>query len=179
MAEVVPFVVIATGQSLTAEQLRQVRHLPCIAVSDAVNVAPWSIALVSQDLGWWKQHPEAMRFAGRKFSGCGYKGTEKVPFEGLINSGTNSGLMACHVAATKFEAKRLLLLGVDLHGTHYFGPHKPPLKNTSAHRFEHMRTQFARWRHPGVEVINCNLGSALSCFPMARLEDVLCKTSGH
>ena len=166
------FCIIATGQSLTPEQVEAVKHIPCIAVSDVYRLAPWSVAMVSQDKAWWRQHPEALDFAGRKFSGSGVEGTEKVEREGLITSGTNSGLLACHVAVTIFQASRLILLGFDLHGTHFFGPHPEPLRNTQPHRFDQMRKQFANWR-PKAEVVNCSPGSSLTCFPAMTLQQAL------
>lgn len=165
------FAVLATGQSLTEDQITAVRHLPCVAVSDAYARVPWAVAMVSQDAAWWKVHPEAKAFFGRKYSGNGVAGTEKVEYEGLINSGTNSGLLACHIAVT-LGADRLILLGFDLHGTHYFGPHPSSLRNTQPHRFMQMQQQFARWR-AGVEVINCTPGTALTCFPIMDLHACL------
>lgn len=166
------YVVVATGQSLTADQLEKVRHLPCVAVSDAYKVAPWSVAMVSQDRAWWRAHPEALKFKGRKFSGSEIEGTEAVKHEGLITTGTNSGLLACHVAVTLLGATSLVLLGIDLHGTHYFGPHPSPLRNTQPHRFEQMKKQFAQWR-PKVPVVNCSSGSALTYFPRMDLDACL------
>lgn len=175
------FAILATGPSLTVEQVEIVRgRCGVIAVSDAYRLAPWADALASQDKAWWKHHPEALEFEGRKFIGVPpdlIKGVEQADTTGLISSGTNSGLMACHVAVTKFGATRLLLLGLDMHaenGAHFFGPHPAPLKNTRSDRFLVMRQQFADWPHKGVEVINCTPDSALTCFPVARLEDVLC-----
>lgn len=167
------FAILATGQSLTAEQVNAVRHLPCIAVSDAYRLAPWAVALVSQDKAWWRVHcPD---FTGRRFCGQPWPETEKVEFSGLISAGTNSALLAAHVAVEVFKASRLLLLGVDMGGTHFFGPHPAPLKNTTPQRFEQMKQQFSHWRPRGVEVWNCNPESALECFPKMTLEDALAR----
>jgi hypothetical protein len=147
-----------------------------IAVSDCYKITPWADALVSQDRPWWMHHKEAQRFAGRKFTGSHWDsvdGVERVAFEGVIASGTNSALLACHVAVKIFEAKELILLGVDMQGSHFFGPHPEPLKNTLPRRFEEMKKQFARWPHKGVTVVNCTEGSALDCFPKMSLKDVI------
>lgn len=163
--------VLATGQSLTDEHLAAVRHLPCVAVNNAFARAPWAQAMAAQDRTWWQAHPEAMAFAGRKFSVRDIAGVERVPI-GPLQTSSNSGLLAVHVARM-LGATRVLLLGVDLHGTHYFGSHPEPLKNTSQKRFEHMRRQFARYPRDGLEIINCSPGSALACFPRMPLEDAL------
>lgn len=171
------FAILATGPSLTAEQVGAVRgRCGVIAVSDAYRLAPWADAMASQDRAWWKHHPEALEFKGRKFIGVPpdlIPGVEQADTTGLVESGTNSGLMACHVAVTKFGATRLLLLGLDLYGSHFFGKHPEPLKNTKPERFAVMRKQFAAWPHNGVEVINCTPGSSLECFPKGDIHACL------
>lgn len=162
--------ILATGASLTAEAVEKVRHLPCIAVSDAYRLAPWASALVSADKAWWRLHnPE---FAGATYTLADVPWVEKVRD---LAMGSNSGLLACHVAVTQLGAQRLLLLGLDMRGTHFFGRHPEPLKNTKPERFAQMRKQFENWRHRGVEVWNCNPESALECFPKMTLEDALAR----
>lgn len=149
-----------------------------IAVSDSFRLAPWAEAVVSQDCAWWNVHhmrveqacPQARKFAGPM---CQRRGVERVEAGGLIASGTNSGLLACHVAVKFFGATRLLLCGLDMHGSHFFGPHPAPLKNTSKFRFEIMIQQFQAWRPKGIEILNCTPGSAVHCYQMADLCDVL------
>jgi hypothetical protein len=186
-------IVVATGASLTKEQVSSVQRwrLCCgsgccgdatrsegegrvvVAVSDAYKRAPFADALVSQDPAWWKQYPEAMEFPGRKFSTNEIPGVERVTNSGAITTGTNSGLLACFVAQREFGATRILLLGIDLHGSHYFGAHPTPLKNTTDARFKVFHRQFAQWSHRGVEVVNCAPGSALDCFPRGELDACL------
>ena len=163
------FAVIATGPSLTLEQVMRVRHLPTVVVSDAYALAPWAAALVSADRAWWRHHrPE---FAGRKFCALPVDGYDTERLEGLP-MGTNSGLWAMHVAVM-LGATSMLLLGFDMGGTHYFGPHPEGLKNTKPHRFEQFKRQFANYRPRGVEVVNCTPGSALKCYRMASLDACL------
>lgn len=173
------FAILATGPSLTAAQVEAVREkCRVIAVSDAYKLAPWADGLVSQDKPWWRFHTEAHGFEGRKFSGAHWDGLdvpglERIPFDGIIQSGTNSALLACEVAVKTFGAKELLLLGVDMKGSHFFGPHPEPLKNTTDARFEVMKRQFENWRPKGVTVWNCNLNSGLECFPKRSLDECL------
>ena len=146
-----------------------------VVVSDAYRLAPWADALVSQDSAWWRAHPEALQFAGRRLSG-GYPpvpGTERVTFDGGISTASNSGLLACHVAVYTLGARRLLLCGFDMGGSHFFGKHPAPLKNTAPHRFDVFRQQFAQFRPRGVEILNCTPGSALHCYPKKLLTDAL------
>jgi hypothetical protein len=167
----VTFAILATGPSMSQAVADYVRgKCKAICVSDAYKLAPWAEAMVSQDKAWWEKYPEAKQFAGRKFSTHRIDGVEQI-LPGPIQNGTNSGLLAMEVAKL-LGAKRILLLGMDMQGTHYFGPHPEGLRNTSEGRYRQMLAQFDRW--PGkVEVINCTPGSRLRRYPMARIEDVL------
>lgn len=160
--------ILATGPSLTPEAVARVRHLPCVAVSDAYRLAPWACALVSADKAWWRVHiPD---FAGTRYTLADVPEVEKVTD---LAMGSNSGLLACHIAVTRLGAKRLLLLGLDMQGSHFFGRHPEPLKNTKPERFEQMKKQFANWAPKRVEVWNCNENSGLTCFPRMTLDAAL------
>lgn len=161
--------VLATGPSMSQSVADSVRgRCKAIAVSDAYRLAPWADVLVSSDRGWWRHHkPE---FAGLKFSGVPVDG---IPLAPAVVSGSNSGLIALQVAVS-LGAKKVLLLGFDMHGSHFFGPHPSPLRNTKAQRFEVFKRQFADYRPRGVHIFNCTPGSALTCYPMANLEAHLC-----
>lgn len=153
-----------------ADSLRDRRR---IVVNDAFRLAPDAEALAANDQSWWRKHDDARRFAGRKFSTnpLARSGVERVESNGLVNSGSNSALLALHVAIVVFGAKRVELYGVDLRGTHYFGPHVG-LANTRPERFEVFKKQFERYARSlpaGVEVVNCNPRSELLAFPFAEL----------
>ena len=160
--------ILATGPSMSQAVADCVRgRCQVIAVSDAYRLAPWADVLVSSDSAWWRHHnPE---FAGRKLSGVPVKDIEQV--EGNM-SGSNTGLIAIKVAVS-MGAKRILLLGYDMGGTHFFGSHPSPLKNTTPSRFEVFKKQFAGYKPRGVEIINCTPGSALACYPHMTLEAAL------
>lgn len=168
---------LATGQSVTTDQVEYVREVHAagkcgaIAISDMYQLAPWADALVSNDPNWWANHPEASSFIGRRFCGAFFPGTERLGQTGEFNSGTNSGLQGMRVARDVFRASRIVLVGFDMHGEHYFGRHPEPLQNTTPQRFLSHLKQFDAWRFG--EVINCTLGSALKRFPMGELSEVL------
>lgn len=73
--------------------------------------------------------------------------------------------------ARDYGAKKIILLGFDMHGTHYFGRHPEGLKNTTEIRFKQHMFQFRLFS--GAEVINCTPDSALKRFPLAALSDTL------
>ena len=159
------FAVIATGQSLSGGQIDQVQHLPCIAVSNAYERVPNAVALVSADKRWWLHYQPV--FEGRKFSLAKvHEDIEVVP----IAMGSNSGLLGMEVAVM-LGATSIILLGFDMHGTHYFGSHAAPLRNTQPSRFQAFKQQFAAFNK--VPVFNCTPGSELTCFPMMSIQCAL------
>jgi hypothetical protein len=97
---------------------------------------------------------------------------EHLPITQRYPSGCNSGLQGMRVAQDILGASKIVLLGFDMHGTHYFGPHPRPLANTAPARFKAHIAQFRTWT--GCEVVNCTPGSELKQFPMADLNEVLC-----
>lgn len=141
-----------------------------VAVCDAYRLAPWAEALVCNDSAWWRVHADALEFKGRKFCGQAWRGTELLPMTARFPGGTNSGLQGLRVAAM-LGATRILLLGFDMHGTHFFGKHPAPLRNTTPAKFKSIGHQFRLWRGP--PVLNCTPGSALTVFPRAELAEVL------
>lgn len=162
--------VVGTGQSLTQDDVDYLRgKCRVIVISNAYKMAPWADILVSHDQLWWHKNGGAIGFAGKKY--C----RSHVPKVELFNPpgfprGCNSGLMGLLVAK-KHGAKKILLLGFDMHGTHYFGRHPKGLKNTTPERFKVHIQQFSSFS--GCEVINCTAKSALKRYPMANLRDVL------
>jgi uncharacterized Rossmann fold enzyme len=85
--------------------------------------------------------------------------------------------------ARHLGAKRIVLLGFDGHGAHFFGPHPDEkrngftLKDTSeARRKVHMeqhRAEAEECRLSGVEIFNCSPGTVIEHYPTARLDECL------
>lgn len=134
-----------------------------VAVSDTFRLAPWADALAAQDAAWWRKHPDAFQFAGRKFSANRIAGVEQLP---QVNTNRSSGVLALE-AAVLMGATDIDLFGFDMHGSHYFGPHPEGLNNTTEARFEVFQNQFAIWRdsNENIRVVNCTPNSKLRAFP--------------
>jgi hypothetical protein len=166
------FAVLATGPSMSQELADYVRgKCKVVVVSDAIRLAPWADALVSNDRNWWETHKAAAKFAGPKFASVSLPGgVQALPRDGLFGNGLNSGLQGMRVAKL-LGATKILLCGFDMGGSHFFGPHPHPLKNTTAKRFVKHIEQFNKWR--GCPVINCTPRSALKQFPMSTIEQQL------
>lgn len=177
MADV--WAVIASGASLTHDDVALIRRARedgvlagVAAVSNVgIDLAPWAECLVSHDSAWWAAHPEALEFKGEKVGGNAHpKGG--IRFQPTQRNGCNSGLMAMEYVWREHGAKRLIIIGFDMHGSHYFGKHtRAKLKNTSEQRFKYHLAQFHRW--DGCPVINCTPGSSLKYFPFKPLAECL------
>lgn len=165
--------VLATGPSMSAAVAAYVRdRCRTIAVCDAYRLAPWAEALVAVDRVWWRIHPEAQNFAGVKYTaGKLPGGSMKLEPSDEFPADSNSGYRAMGVARER-GAKLILLCGFDMRGTHFFGLHAPPLRNTTLKRFRAQLNQFERWLG-GCDVLNCTPGSALTKFPYMPLEEAL------
>jgi hypothetical protein len=165
------FAVLASGPSMSQEIADAVRwKCKVVAVADCYRLAPWADALVAHDRNWWREYPDALHFAGRKFCGWECDGTELLSFDVRLGTGLNSGLQGARVAAM-LGASRILLLGFDMHGAHFFGEHPAALPKTTPSRMQEHIRQFDRWRGP--ELVNCTAGSALTQFRMSTLEQEL------
>lgn len=95
-----------------------------------------------------------------------------------IKHGGNSGYQALHIAMS-LGADRIILLGYDMHArsgiSHWFGEH-PNGKQCDG--------RYATWlkeypalaeaaKRRGQKIINCTPNSALDCFEMKKLENVI------
>lgn len=171
-------VIIASGQSLTEDDVKAVQNAKDLGIVDHViavsNVgldhAPWADMLVSHDTAWWVNHMEALKFKGEKYSAYGRYGTKAyLP----VVTGCNSGLLAMFIARDILKVSSIALLGFDMHGTHYFGKHKKGLKNTTPERFKIHIDQFKLFN--GCNVVNCTKDSALNMYAKVSLSDTLRK----
>jgi hypothetical protein len=172
------FAVLASGPSMTQEDADYVRGTcRVLAVSNAYQLAPWAEALVSHDMRWWRKYDDAFKFSGRKF--CRFNVGVEVFNPPFLPPCCNSGLMGMYVAQHIFGATKILMLGFDMHGTHFFGPHvvdekdtpDKRLKNTTEARRATFIKQFAGWK--GCNVINCTAGSTIKNFEFKPLREVI------
>ena len=194
-------VCVASGPSLTAEQLALVRDLPMVAVNDAVRLAPWADVLYSSDRGWWRYYQGVEAFKGLRVSigrkkgdassitapGClGVTVLEHTGDEGLewaptgLRSGKHSGYAAINLAV-HLGARRVLLLGYQggpvAGRSHFFGRHPSGLNESTETHYAHFRRMYETLVAPlalaKIEVVNCTPGSAITVFPAVSLEFAL------
>lgn len=154
--------------------------------------------LYACDGKWWKHHKGVPEFEGLKLSqdveACtSYLDVHKVDAEqtatmrvddpGHIATGSaeggNSGFQALNLAV-QFGAKRIGLVGFDMRsdqGVHWHGEHPRGLNNPKTRNFINWRLAFddaaLHLAKLGVRVFNLSPVSTLTCFPFAKLEDIL------
>lgn len=192
--------VVATGASLTRLDCARLEGLRVIAVKDAWRYCPFADLLYGCDHRWWKHWQGVPDFAGEKWAGdkhstqspdgfycdanarlgvhtvCLHLDDDLSTDPRFINrvGGTSAG-QAINIAFLA-GAARILTLGLDNAGPHFFGDHpwKPNPKNAefSGYRaaFALVAAQLAR---AGVDIVNCSPGTALKCFRRAPLMEVV------
>lgn len=177
--------ILGGGPSLRgfdAEQLRGRGRI--IAVNDAgLHMAPWADMLFFADRRWleWnadKLHLHQGRIVSRRRPAVmddiiywlsftpGRLSTNPHEVGGLCG-----GSSAINIAYL-LGASPIVLLGFDMRPGNWHENHKrPPARNSHAFKFIPALEKMA----PALEgrVLNATPGSALTCFPMASLEDII------
>lgn len=190
-------VCIATGPSLTAEQIEHVYgsrmrdECRVIAINEAglhrylPLAAPWADMLYAADKTWWSHYKPS--FMGYRISGEPVNDVlttplrmlerqEPMPREpGTVISGGHSGFQALGLSLT-LGAARVLLLGYDCGGgparnCHKDRPDKFKRDVDMGAWTENYRRVRKEW--PDVEVLNCAQYSRIDCYEKHDIEDVL------
>ncbi len=167
-----------------------------IAVNDAHRLLPFADVLYACDSAWWNHHKGARSFAGERWSSHGLcrKSNDKSDaardyglllvggrdsHEGFsldpdhIHYGSNSGFQAVNLAIL-FGARRIVLVGFDMHGDHFFGKHPKGLRNATSYAgFLRAFERAAKFLPAHISILNATPGSALRCFPMVDLHVAL------
>lgn len=174
---------IASGPSLTPEDVELVRAagLKTIAVNNSWQAARFCDVIYAGDKKWWLKYRSSIDIDAERWTSNTVvhkdMGINMHPSGG---GALNSGLRAIELAI-HFGAARVLLLGFDCMltdgKTHWHGDHAG-LGNPDARRFKVWMVQFMRLKNhlKGAVVVNCTRRTALRCFPMATLEEALCRT---
>ncbi len=155
------------------------------------------MALYACDPWWWDHYEGCPAFTGEKWSTHEKRANEKLEVAAkyglrlvqgrrgdgfsfdpsVIHYGSNSGFQAINLAL-HFGGNPIVLVGFDMRKSdrpHFFGKHPA---GRPVVRYENYVPEFqraAKMLPPGMRIINCTPDSAIRCFPMARLEDVLVK----
>lgn len=181
MFEGMTVAVLASGPSMSHRMAKQAKSVSdvCIVTNDTIALAPWATLLYAADHAWWDLNMEYLKTYGGLMvtadERTDYKRVlllKRTGIEGFdpdtanIRTGGNSGYQAIHVAIHA-QAKRILLFGFDMHGTHWFGEHKKPLRSTPQQTFDKWIDRFEALTDKA-DIVNCTPGSAITCFPFAH-----------
>jgi len=194
-----PCIVAASGPSLTADVVRRCQLAlwwRILVVSDAHKPMPWADAMYSCDWSWWRAHDGAKAFKGARHTshsldasladdksavahefpavnltparnGAGF-GRDVIHY-GIPGS---SGFQAVNLAMN-FGASRIVLVGFDYRfvggKSHFFGDHQGLRQATD----DHYRDLARAFGPAPVPIVNATPGSSITCYPTAKLEDVL------
>lgn len=184
-------VIVGGGESVTAAQCRLIamararNMVRVIALNDAVYPCWFADVAYACDRRWWEHHGSLPKFQGIKL------GLEPTPFHDVhhmcntgtsgfdpdpqaLRSGGNSGYQALHLSA-HLGAKRVILVGYDMKGRHWFGDHPPgvaravsPNMGMRLREFSGLAPELAK---RDITVVNATPGSALchTVFPHVDL----------
>ncbi len=186
--------ILAGGPSLRAVPVAKLRDRGrIIVINNSYQIAPWADLLYFCDLPWWNLHSAliAQTYCGRcivtlensipyvkRLRNTGELGLETDP-SGLRH-GSNSGYQAINLAY-HLGVKKIVLLGYDMRiangHTHWHGGHSHQSVPGVAQCLLVMLPKFNSLVDPlkdaKVEVLNASFGSALQCWPMVSVDDVL------
>lgn len=107
------------------------------------------------------------------------RGTALYPrADGVISCGANGGFQAIMLARLRFDPIRIPLVGYDMQRTggleHWFGAHPKGLANGNPDGWvKHFAAIAPALRAEGIDVINCTIATALTCFRRADLATIL------
>lgn len=181
---------VASGPSLTADDIEKLRGQRVICVNTTVRLAPWSDAMYAGDSTWWRankndwQNHQGLKFTINRSAAQEFN-LIHVPFRNdpglgkeILHGGSNSGYQAVNLAYL-LGAERICLLGYDMQPTygetHWHGDHE---KTTNPHSgsYKNWRDKFARLHQDlvteGIPLINCTRETALK-VPRMDLDECL------
>ncbi len=183
-------VILASGPSLTPEQIEFVRRTPArtITTNSTAFAAPWATVHFGVDMLWWKTYHAKLdrkrcwtqdRSSAERF-GLNFIRQSARPGLGKrdLQTNGNSGTAAINLAYL-FGCRRILLLGFDFREIkgrkHHHVDHPHPLVQAQpfGEWIKKLKTVADDLKAEGVEVTNCTSGSAVPYFPFSTIEKEL------
>lgn len=167
-------VILASGPSLTIEDIQATKHLFTIAINNTWEKARHCDILYAGDCNWWVHNNEKIDIDAQRYSRS--KRADQL-FRAKYDGGKgnyNSGQSAIELAV-KFGFKEIILLGFDCslkNGTHHHGDHEN-MPNPNAKKIEQWLGQFKAIRAHGAKIMNCSRYTELECFERCDLGAVL------
>lgn len=184
-------IVLASGPSLTAEDIETAKGHTTIAVNSTIFTAPHADYCCAYDDKWWEEYGDRVKRLPCKPISCSIKshifGVDRIPkvsknkFTGNSAIGSSSGHHAiCY--AIMLGADTVILLGFDCQHTNGKRHHHEdyPKGFGNADRPERWikehETLSAGAEMLGVRITNCTRQTALKCYEQMPLSEAL---NGH
>lgn len=189
-------VVVAAGASANDKPLWVVRgHAFVIVVNESWRLAPWADVLYATDCAWWEKNSGVPQFRGLKVSASpnaakAFPEMRTVQLvsravilkdePGVIGCGSrfgngHSGFHAVNLAV-QFGAKRIVLVGFDLQGSHWHVDHEGrnnPAARVLAEWCEEMDGCADQFTALGIRVLNASKSSALTTYEKVDLLEAM------
>lgn len=173
--------VLASGPSLTQDDIDSISHLPHIAVNTTWEKARKCSVIFAGDNKWWIHNHDKIDIDARRIS-LSYNSERMYKakrFKSKVakKGGYNSGCIAIEYALSQ-EAERVIMLGFDCsvkNGIHHHGKHKES-PNPNDGKCALWKKQFHNLRaaYPRAAIVNCSRYTELNMFPKVSLESALC-----
>jgi hypothetical protein len=194
--------IVAPGPSVKGLKLDRLRgKVRCIAIKEcAVDLCPWADVAYGCDAAWWMHRRGLPEFKGLKVAWESsvftsfpdvhlisiqetarsrpgdrqYIDQILVDVPGVVGSGRNSGFQALNLAV-QFGVTQIILIGFDLHGSHYYGRNNWfKAGNPDEYQFDRCRRAFSAnapiLKSLGVDVVNASPTSTITCFRQISIE---------
>jgi hypothetical protein len=188
-------IIVASGESAKKQNISLLKgKTKIIAIKKSFELVPFADAVYGCDGPWWRSVQFLPKFKGYKWAFeptvCNSEtGIVKVEIKdklydkllfgqvGVVGSGGNSGFQALNLAV-QFGAKRILLVGFDMQGEHWYGRNNwdqagnPSIWNFPrwVRAFNNAAPQLAE---RGIEVFNASQVSELKCFRKRSIEETM------
>lgn len=191
---------LTTEQLEIVRRARAADQVRVIVTNSTYQKAPWADLLYFADSKWWKWHNENPEYRDGFWAFPGLKCTvwlsgnevrdAKVHmlrvYDGVqalsqnpeyLATGSNAGHQIVNIASLTGAAK-IPLLGFDAKAgpsgqKHHHPDHPDGTEAPYAAMLAHFPRLAVELGKIGVEVVNCSPGSALKCFPVGRIEEIL------
>lgn len=185
-----PVFILGGGPSMKLVEPERLRGKQIIAVNNAgLDIAPWADVLYWADRVWASWNRERIPLHTGKFKvtrnvapsielPCEVHVVHRRPREDFAEPGYVAGFCGGSNAmnlAVHMGARDIVLLGFDMRPGNYHSDHRrPPTPDQHAKKFIPAIARMApELACRGVRVTNATPGSALKCFPIASVGDVL------
>ena len=187
--------IVASGPSAKKAGVAALKgRMRVIAIKKSVELAPFSDVVYGCDGPWWRSVQGLMTFGGLKLAYdrtvCGLEygirqieipdpSSNELRFDqiGTVGAGGNSGFQALNLAL-QFGADRILLVGSDMNGEHWYGRNNwMQANNPDVHCYRRwikaLTDAAPKIAQRGASVINASASSELTCFPKMSIGEAL------